>query len=89
MSAMSTLKAEVDDFEAKLHAGASHLVDEFKSLVAKLIGEGEADVTALAGDAETAVAPVVETAKAEGGQLVKDAVVGAEAIASDPAAPSA
>lgn len=65
MSTMSNLHAEVEAFADKLGANASHLVDEFHALVAKLLGYadgGEAQtIKTTAADAPAQSAPAAVT----------------------------
>lgn len=56
-----------------------HLVDEGHSIVAKLLGEAEADAENVAHDAEVAAGPILAEAESDAGRLAHDAVAEAEA----------
>ena len=90
MSALSALHAEVAAFEDKLRADAHHLADEFRSLVAKLTGEAEADAADVVHTAETqGVIPAEHEAVTDAGTLAEHAVADAQAAVEGGSKPGA
>jgi hypothetical protein len=93
MSAVSDFEAKLKSFEDKLRteipAELHHLIDEVKSVAAKVFGEAEADVADVEQAAVDAAGPVIAQAEAEAGQLAHDAVADAQAAANGSDKPSA
>ncbi len=84
MSVFATAAADIEAFRNKLTADAQHLIGEFEALLGKLKGDAEQD----AADVVKKIEPVVAEAEADAGALASEAVSGAEGIV-DPAKPSA
>lgn len=82
MSAMSNLHADITDFEDRLRADAAHLLTAFRELKGKLLGETKTDAEQLAGDAETAVKPVLAEAEHDAAALGETAVTAATQAAA-------
>lgn len=97
MSALHALHAEIAAFEDKLrgeahHLGdrAHHLADEFRSLVAKLTGEAEADAADVVHTAETqGVVPAEHEAVTDAGTLAEHAIADAQAAVEGGSKPGA